>query len=318
MTAIIAQLNNAGEIFVAIALPMLIQSSMLAALVLGSEIVLRKHLCAATRYWILMLVFVQLMLVPGLLSVPRTGGWSGISNVQANSSSSPASLPETVGHPYTYMAGAHQPVRSFGLSEATFQSNTLSWQGGVFLLWGATVLILGGLALYTMHREQEILKQAQPGNRLMKELFAYCCDQVGMTQPVRLRVSPHVQCPRVMGWFEPVVVVPQNLGPILGSRPLRASLMHNLAFIKQGYGTFSRFQTLIHILYFFHPLVWVVRWAAQRTAAEAVKEWVVFNGADTPSQHERLLAEVSQFSGHKRRWFRSMISSIEPYTHVPA
>ncbi len=335
MSGMITQLNNAGDLFIAIAVPMLIQSSVLAALVLFGEMKLRRHLCAATRYWILMLVFVQLMLVPGFLSVPRTGGWSGISNAQANSSS-PSSLPET-GHPYTYAAGTHQSVRFNNLSweaqslearseSATTKNNSshpefasLSWQGGVFLLWGLTVLGLSVLALRRLHHEQRILHQSQPGSRMMNDLFEYASEQVGMNRPVKLRVSDQVTSPQVMGMLEPVVVVPQNLGPALGSRPLRASLIHSLAFIKQGYGLFNGMQTVIHILYFFHPLVWVVRWAAQRTAAEAVKEWVLRNGAAAATgQHERMLAEVHQFTHPAPTWSRFWNSIYRPSSALPA
>ena len=61
MNTIVEHINSAGRIFVEFALPMLIQSSVLIAILLLVDLLLRKKVKAVFRYWIWMLVLAKLV-----------------------------------------------------------------------------------------------------------------------------------------------------------------------------------------------------------------------------------------------------------------
>ena len=71
MNGIVEQLNSMGDSFVRFAVPMLIQSSLLIAVILGLDLLLRKKVRAVLRYWLWVLVLVKLVL-PTTLSAPTT------------------------------------------------------------------------------------------------------------------------------------------------------------------------------------------------------------------------------------------------------
>jgi hypothetical protein len=77
MDALVERLNAAGTWFVGFGLPMLIQSSLLIAVLLGLDLLLRKRVRAVVRYGLLMLILVKLVLPVGLAVPTGVGYWLG-------------------------------------------------------------------------------------------------------------------------------------------------------------------------------------------------------------------------------------------------
>jgi len=71
MHVILEQINTLGKTFVELALPMLVQSSLLIIVLLVLDRVLRKRIRATVRYWIWMIVLVK-MLLPTSLALPTS------------------------------------------------------------------------------------------------------------------------------------------------------------------------------------------------------------------------------------------------------
>ncbi|MCP4720097.1 MAG: M56 family metallopeptidase [Desulfobacteraceae bacterium] len=61
-----------------------------------------------------------------------------------------------------------------------------------------------------------------------------------------------------MGFFRPVVVLPEHLISKVGSTSLEPVLAHELVHVKRWDDLAICLQELVRILYFFHPLVWFV------------------------------------------------------------
>jgi beta-lactamase regulating signal transducer with metallopeptidase domain len=66
MELVINFLNTCGRHWTALALPMLVQSSVLILLLLALETVLRRRVRAAVRYALWLLVWIKLVLPPTL------------------------------------------------------------------------------------------------------------------------------------------------------------------------------------------------------------------------------------------------------------
>jgi len=77
MNTIVQAINSAGQAFVDLAIPMLVQSSVLILVLLLINLILRRRVRATFRYWIWMVVLVKLVLPPSLWSPVSIGTWFG-------------------------------------------------------------------------------------------------------------------------------------------------------------------------------------------------------------------------------------------------
>src|SRR6266511_3457441 len=72
-----------------------------------------------------------------------------------------------------------------------------------------------------------------------------------------LRLSTTLSSPAVYGLWRPVILIPQRLADQLSAPQLRAVLLHELAHIKRGDVLAHYAQTLLQIIYWWHPLLWL-------------------------------------------------------------
>ncbi|UCG55781.1 MAG: M56 family metallopeptidase, partial [Phycisphaerales bacterium] len=173
---------------------------------------------------------------------------------------------------------------------------TMTWQGIVFLVWLGVVVTMGLLLVKRAVSARRLIRRAGEANLLMKDLLAYCCNCLGVRRKVRLKVLPEGTNPAVCGLFCPVVLVPQNLAPTLGSRHLRALLFHEVAHIKRGDVWVNLGQTILHGLYFYNPLLWLAALRIRRLREQAVAETVLGAMGEKARGYSEMLAEVAELS----------------------
>ena len=77
MNAILEGINSVGRAFVEFAGPMLVQSSVLIAILLAGDFLLRRKVRAVLRYWLWMLVLVKMVLPISLTTPVSLGQWFG-------------------------------------------------------------------------------------------------------------------------------------------------------------------------------------------------------------------------------------------------
>jgi TonB family protein len=90
-------------------------------------------------------------------------------------------------------------------------------------------------------------------------------ERMKLARPVRVLVSAVADCPSVVGWIRPVVLLPA--ATVLGLTPqqLEAVLAHELAHILRYDYLVNMLQTVVETLLFYHPAVW---WASARIRHE--------------------------------------------------
>ncbi|MHC4283261.1 MAG: M56 family metallopeptidase, partial [Planctomycetota bacterium] len=96
MGSFIELMNDCGKMFVSTTGLMLIQSSVLIAILFGLDLLLRRHIRAVFRYSLWMLVLIKLVL-PSSLSMPFSMGY-WLSNAYDRVESS---LPDAANPPHT-------------------------------------------------------------------------------------------------------------------------------------------------------------------------------------------------------------------------
>ena len=74
---------------------------------------------------------------------------------------------------------------------------------------------------------------------------------------IRIVQSSHPVSPFTMGYFKPVIYLPNNVTSTANHSLLRSIIGHELAHIKRYDNLWIAFQNGLQILYFFHPAVWI-------------------------------------------------------------
>jgi beta-lactamase regulating signal transducer with metallopeptidase domain len=82
---------------------------------------------------------------------------------------------------------------------------------------------------------------------------------------VQVRESARIVVPMVVGVVKPVLLLPIGLATHLSVREVEAVLAHELAHIKRHDYAVNLLQSLVEVLYFFHPALW---WLSGRVREE--------------------------------------------------
>ena len=130
-------------------------------------------------------------------------------------------------------------------------------------------------------------------NHLMNDILVYCRKRMGIQGPVRLRIGEEGTAPVVCGLISPVIVVPRNLAPTLGSRHLRDVLFHELAHVKRHDLWVNLAQNVLQVLYFYNPLLLVINVVIRRLREEAADETVLDTIGDADHAYAQRLADVA-------------------------
>ncbi|MEM9819424.1 MAG: ankyrin repeat domain-containing protein [Bacteroidota bacterium] len=81
-------------------------------------------------------------------------------------------------------------------------------------------------------------------------------EKLGIRQSIRYLYSPIAPTPMAIGFIKPVVLLPAKILSGLSTQQIEAILIHELAHIKRHDYSVNLIQSLMEILFFFHPGVW--------------------------------------------------------------
>jgi len=293
MDNILTFLNTTGKSFVGFSISMLIQSSALIIVLLILDFLLRKKFRAVLLYCIWMLILVKLVLPTTLSSPTGLGYWFGDNLPGTERASIPeqaASIPQRIepvsetipsGIGITALPSAGTSPEPATDTSAKFTltaspaSASLSWQGFAFLGWLAVMIAMVLLLIQRMFFVRGLLKQSTNPNDSMVDIFERCRKQMGVNRPVFLKLSPVTASPSVCGLFRPTILIPKNLPGKLKAEDLRSILLHELAHINRGDVWVSFVQTILQIVYFYNPLLWVANAIIRKVREQAVDEMVL-------------------------------------------
>ncbi|MFA5239341.1 MAG: M56 family metallopeptidase [Phycisphaerae bacterium] len=311
MNTILEQINSIGSVFVDFAVPMLVQSAVLIAVVFLADLLLRKKVRAVFRYWLWMLILLKLVLPTTLSSPVSFGSWFGdeLANIKVSDTSvaaQPVNLPQVTETKTSTVTAAPTADINLIVSPAP-----LTWQGVVFLAWVAVASAMGLLLLQRSIFVVGLVAQAQNPTQLMNNTFSFCCGQMGIRSKVGLKISANTASPAVCGLFRPVVLVPQNLAPTLGSSRLRPILLHELAHIRRGDLWINLAQTILQIIYFYNPLLWLANSVIRRVREQAVDEAVQVAMGDSAHQYPQTLLDVAKIAFNRPVLSLRLIGVVE-------
>jgi beta-lactamase regulating signal transducer with metallopeptidase domain len=207
-----------------------------------------------TRY-VLALGTMLLMLVSALatFAYEETGDDTRLSSSPAFSSPAMAAIESSISSDLAPLAGlktgdaAKQPVLP-GLSRFLPWLD-VAWLLGVACLSARTI---GGWRLIHRLRRSALLKAPEA----LHVNFVCLCERLGITRPVGLYISHHIQGPLAIGIVRSLVILPASALLALNPEQLEAVLAHELAHVRRADYLWNLIQTMAETLLFFHPAVW--------------------------------------------------------------
>jgi beta-lactamase regulating signal transducer with metallopeptidase domain len=291
MSGIPEHINLIGKTFAEFAWPLLIRSSVLMLILLLAELLLRNRVRAALRYWMWMLVPMQLILPISILSFAKLdyhlrGGLAYLSVGDTTTAANMSVMPQT--------PNIRQQSDGGDVAPGAATPPRITWQAAIFLIWLAVVAVMVLLLVKQTLSARRIIRQAREANALMKGILGYCCACMGVRARVRLKVSVDTTSPIVCGLLRPVILVPRNLALRLGSRHLRSVLLHELAHIKHGDLGLNLLQTVLQIAYFYNPLLWLVNSVIRTVRDQAVDENVLVAVGEEARWYPETLTNVAE------------------------
>jgi len=276
--------------FIGYATAMLVQSSAVILLVLLVDFALRKRVKAVVRYWLWMVVPLQLLLP---VFLPFLADWGHrLSQAQ-----------------YAASAANAGPVGAYAV---------VSWQAIILMVW---VVAAAAMVVFWLHRAilaRQIVASAREAKNMMKGTMWYCRTCLKVKSEVGLKVTAKAASPVLYGLRRPVILIPHHLAPSLGSRHLRSMLLHQVAHIKRGDIWVNLLQSALQIVYFYNPLLWLANCRIRSIRDEAVDEQVVAIMGDKAQWYSDALQNVGRLSHGRPALSLRMVGVAESRRTVAA
>ena len=100
-----------------------------------------------------------------------------------------------------------------------------------------------------------------PKNQFDERLTQILSDikqKMKITKNVQVKVSRMVSLPMIMGVLKPVILIPASLVSGFSQEQLETILAHELAHLKRHDFLLNGLQSVLDVIYFFHPAMWLI------------------------------------------------------------
>jgi len=310
----ITGLNNIGQGFWDYAAGVFIQASVLIVLLLILDFVLRKRVRAVFRYCLWMLLFVKLVL-PASFTLPTgIGYWLGdyfpseVSIAKLMPQTKEA-VPMFIDIPQRHIFFETPTMNETVATE--FELESISWQGLVFSGWLVGMLVLLALLVRRIYFVRRLIVNSRSANERSLEMLEECRCRIGIRQSVELRLTGNKLSPAVCGLFKPVILIPAALLKKLSREKLKAVLIHELAHIKRDDAWVNLLQTMLLIVYFYNPLVWIANAMIRRIREQAVDEMVLVTLRPETKSYSNMLIDIAEMAFWRPNFSLRIIGVVE-------
>jgi len=282
----ITQINSVAEGWWNWMWPMFWQVSALVVFLGAVDFLLRRHVWPQVRYALWLLVLVKLILPPAFsLStsvVSQVWMLAGRTVVELSDTAMPAVLPAVLTSTEIIPLVASdsiEPARDRGVVMSSKPAETtgeifstsvgasierfgLHWKVCAMGVWLAGVIILGLWAAVRFRKLRQLHSSKFSDADLPQwfgPLLTETANKLGLRKLPGIVISQKIASPAVFGTFRPVLLLPAATVHQLSRCRTEHILLHELAHIKRGDLTVNSFYTLLQILYWFNPLLWLLR-----------------------------------------------------------
>ncbi|MEO1218474.1 MAG: M56 family metallopeptidase [Bacteroidota bacterium] len=198
----------------------------------------------------------------------------------------------------------------------------LMWLVGVILL--SLYLLIGLLRLKSL-RSKNINTHSPEIQKLCERLVL----DLGIGRKISVLISNKIVEPITFHFFKPVILLPIAVYTGLDFKQIEIIILHELAHIKRHDYLFNLIQSLIEILFFYHPAIWILSVHVREEREYCCDDWVTkkrnqdfFEYANTLTAVKRLSLEsksnIVMATSTKRSGFHKRINRILGVVESPS
>ena len=144
------------------------------------------------------------------------------------------------------------------ISDSSKEKSRL-WQMIGLFIWLLGMIIFSWVYSKQLINYHRLVKHASPvRDSAATKILQSWRTRFRIRRPIRLVSSVHNLSPFTVGIFRPVIYLPHRVLETNNMGLLQSIIAHETAHIKRFDDLWIKFQNLIQIIYFFHPVVWIV------------------------------------------------------------
>jgi beta-lactamase regulating signal transducer with metallopeptidase domain len=165
---------------------------------------------------------------------------------------------------------------------------------GLIALLGSARLVLGMWRVCSLREKSGAVDLSSLDSSVRQTI-----EECNAIRPVELRSSAEVRVPTAIGFFKPVILIPEWVLQELGAEELRAIILHEFAHLRRWDDWTNLAQKMVRALFFFHP---AVLWIENRLSLEREMacDDVVLAETKNPSAYARCLVSLAEKSFLRR------------------
>jgi beta-lactamase regulating signal transducer with metallopeptidase domain len=163
-------------------------------------------------------------------------------------------------------------------------------------VWVAAVVIMVVLLIQRVFFVRALLAQSQEAPDALSTLLEQCRRSMGVRSVAGVRLTSLSASPSVCGLLRPVILMPEPMARQLETPQLRSVLLHELAHIQRGDLWINLLQTLLQIVYLYHPLLWLANARIRAIREQAVDEAVLAALGEDAEEYPRTLLSISKLA----------------------
>jgi beta-lactamase regulating signal transducer with metallopeptidase domain/thiol-disulfide isomerase/thioredoxin/protocatechuate 3,4-dioxygenase beta subunit len=196
---------------------------------------------------------------------------------------------------------------------------SLSWQAWLLIGWSVGVSSLLVLFTWRLLQVRKLIQRAAAAPPELHHLLMECQRRLGLEHhPIRLKITDELRTPAICGLWRATILYPQALLKRLDDEQKRLVFVHELMHWKRCDLQLSFLQTLLQVLYFYNPIVWICGLLLRQLREQAVDEAVLVLSPSTAERYSSTLVDIVAFSRPMPALSLRMVGVVESRTSLAA
>lgn len=161
------------------------------------------------------------------------------------------------------------------------ESTLLGWFNSfasryLVLFWTTGVLVLGVRFLIQWLDLKRLATQGTiPFATDQLKIFHQLQKNIGIKKTITFLQSTLVRSPLTFGHFKPVILIPIGMATGFSQKQIEAIILHELAHIRRNDYLINAMQIWLEIIFFYHPLIWLISKNIRATREELCDDHVI-------------------------------------------
>ncbi|MCA9158659.1 MAG: M56 family metallopeptidase, partial [Planctomycetales bacterium] len=181
--------------------------------------------------------------------------------------------------------------------DALFTISVFAWLAIVHAAGMFVCAVLLAVRLRSLYRRKQTM--SHPETRL-GIIYREAAEALGVRRLPELLISPEKTGPYSFGVLRPTIVIPTTCTEHLDSEAVRIVLAHELVHHRRGDLVVNAIQIAIAIVWWFHPVVWILNKSIRRVREDCCDDCLLEAGVTQASDYCQTLLDVANLCDCRR------------------